>query len=66
MFGVIEDIFKKFGYLPIETPSMENLQTLAGKYGEEGEKLLFKVLNNGDFLHKADKEALAEMTVPDW
>lgn len=58
MFGIIEDVFVKFGYLPIETPSMENLQTLAGKYGEEGEKLLFKVLNNGDFLSKADKKAL--------
>ena len=41
-------MFKKFGYKPIETPSMENLSTLLGKYGEEGDKLLFKVLNSGD------------------
>ena len=61
MFGVIEEVFVKFGYLPIETPSMENLQTLAGKYGEEGEKLLFKVLNNGDYLQKADREALESL-----
>jgi histidyl-tRNA synthetase len=59
LFSVIESVFKKFGYLPIETPAMENLQTLAGKYGEEGDRLLFKVLNNGDFLKKADEEALA-------
>lgn len=58
MFSVIESVFQKFGYLPIETPAMENLQTLAGKYGEEGDRLLFKVLNNGDFLQKADTEAL--------
>ncbi|RLD22388.1 MAG: histidine--tRNA ligase [Bacteroidetes bacterium] len=61
MFSVIESVFKKFGYQPIETPAMENLQTLAGKYGEEGDRLLFKVLNNGDFLKKADADALAKM-----
>jgi len=61
MFSVIESVFKKFGYLPIETPAMENLQTLAGKYGEEGDRLLFKVLNNGDFLNKADSNALANL-----
>jgi len=59
MFSVMESVFKKFGYVPIETPAMENLQTLAGKYGEEGDRLLFKVLNNGDFLNKADPEALS-------
>lgn len=58
MFQVIESVFKKYGYLPIETPTMENLSTLTGKYGEEGDKLLFKVLNNGDFLSKANTEAL--------
>ncbi len=58
IFGVIEDVFKKYGYLPIETPAMENLSTLTGKYGEEGDKLLFKVLNNGDFLANADKDAI--------
>jgi histidyl-tRNA synthetase len=61
MFSVVESVFRKFGYLPIETPAMENLQTLAGKYGEEGDRLLFKVLNNGDFLKKADTEALSNM-----
>ncbi len=57
MFGVIEDIFKRYGYVPIETPVLENLSTLTGKYGEEGDRLLFKVLNNGDYLSKADDEA---------
>lgn len=58
LFSVIEEVFRRYGYAPIETPSMENLETLTGKYGEEGERLLFKVLNNGDFLSKADEEAL--------
>jgi len=53
-------VFKKYGYQPIETPTMELLETLTGKYGEEGDKLLFKVLNNGDFLKKADQNALSE------
>lgn len=60
IFDVIRKHFRRFGYQPIETPVMENLQTLTGKYGEEGDKLLFKVLNNGDFLAKADAKALAE------
>ncbi len=59
IFDTIKDVFVKYGYQPIETPTMENLSTLTGKYGEEGDKLLFKVLNNGDYLAKADKEALA-------
>ncbi len=59
IFGIIEQVFQTYGYLPIETPTMENLSTLTGKYGEEGDKLLFKVLNNGDYLAKANKEALA-------
>lgn len=50
IFGIIESVFKKYGFLPIETPAMEALETLTGKYGEEGDKLLFKILNNGDFL----------------
>ncbi|MBC7885424.1 MAG: histidine--tRNA ligase [Saprospiraceae bacterium] len=61
IFGIIESVFKTYGYLPIETPTMENLSTLTGKYGEEGDKLLFKVLNNGDFLSGADKEALEKL-----
>ena len=48
IFDTIKSVFRQFGYKPIETPSMENLSTLLGKYGEEGDKLLFKVLNSGD------------------
>ncbi len=58
IFDVIKRTFETFGYLPIETPVMENLSTLTGKYGEEGDRLLFKILNNGDFMSKADEEAL--------
>ena len=57
MFGVIETVFRTYGYVPIETPVFENLTTLTGKYGEEGDRLLFKILNNGDYLSKADDEA---------
>lgn len=60
IFGVIRRAFQLYGFQPIETPAMENLATLTGKYGEEGDKLLFKVLNNGDFLAKADEKALSE------
>ncbi len=59
IFDTIREVFVRYGYRPIETPTMENLSTLTGKYGEEGDKLLFKVLNNGDFLSKADEEALS-------
>ena len=58
IFSTIQEVFETYGYVPIETPVMENLQTLTGKYGEEGDKLIFKVLNNGDFLAKANDEAL--------
>ena len=58
IFNVIKQVFQTYGYVPIETPTMENLDTLTGKYGEEGDRLLFKVLNNGDFLAKANQEAL--------
>jgi histidyl-tRNA synthetase len=54
----IEESFISFGFKPIETPAMENLSTLTGNYGEEGDKLLFKVLNNGDFLSKVKLEIL--------
>jgi histidyl-tRNA synthetase len=50
IFDTIRKVFRLFGYQPIETPAMENLSTLLGKYGEEGDKLLFKILNSGDFL----------------
>jgi histidyl-tRNA synthetase len=52
IFDTIKKVFMKYGFQPIETPTMENLSTLTGKYGDEGDKLLFKVLNNGDYLSK--------------
>lgn len=58
IFDTIRRVFSKYGFQPIETPAMENLETLTGKYGEEGDRLLFKVLNNGDYLSKADEAAL--------
>ncbi len=58
IFDTIRSVFTKYGFQPIETPAMENLETLTGKYGEEGDRLLFKVLNNGDYLAKADGAAL--------
>lgn len=54
IFDTIRDVFKTFAFEPIETPSLENLSTLMGKYGEEGDKLLFKVLNSGDFMEGVD------------
>lgn len=59
IFDTIRAVFVKFGFQPLETPAMENLSTLTGKYGDEGDKLLFKILNNGDYLKDADAEALA-------
>jgi len=59
IFDIIRKHFRRYGYQPIETPVMENLSTLTGKYGEEGDRLLFKVLNNGDFLSKASEGDLA-------
>jgi histidyl-tRNA synthetase len=58
IFDTVRRVFIKYGFLPIETPVMETLDTLTGKYGEEGDRLLFKVLNNGDFLADADQTAL--------
>lgn len=52
--GVMRNNFEKFGFQPIETPSFENSETLMGKYGEEGDRLIFKILNSGDYLAKAD------------
>jgi histidyl-tRNA synthetase len=54
IFDTIKSIFRKYGYQQIETPSMEKLSTLTGKYGDEGDKLMFKILNNGDFLSDAN------------
>ncbi|MBL7826607.1 MAG: histidine--tRNA ligase [Saprospiraceae bacterium] len=59
IFDTIRAVFTKFGFQPLETPAMENLSTLTGKYGEEGDKLLFKILNNGDYLKEVDDETLA-------
>ncbi|MBR6926546.1 MAG: ATP phosphoribosyltransferase regulatory subunit, partial [Bacteroidaceae bacterium] len=58
IFQTIRDVYALYGYSQIETPAMENLSTLMGKYGEEGDKLLFKILNSGDFLSKVPSELL--------
>jgi histidyl-tRNA synthetase len=58
IFDTIRRSFQRYGYLPIETPAMENLSTLMGKYGEEGDKLIFKILNSGDFMDKVDDALL--------
>ena len=60
IFDSIKTEFKKFGFQAIETPSFENSDTLMGKYGEEGDRLIFKILNSGDFLKKADEKAYAD------
>ncbi len=56
----IKNSFELYGFQPIETPSFEKSETLMGKYGEEGDRLIFKILNSGDFLAKADENVLAE------
>ena len=58
IFSTIKDVFRLYGYQQIETPAMENLSTLMGKYGEEGDKLLFKILNSGDFLNTVQDSEL--------
>lgn len=58
IFDTIRSVFRLYGFAPIETPAMENLSTLMGKYGEEGDKLLFKILNSGDFLRGVDRALL--------
>ena len=64
IFDTIRETFRLFGYKQIETPAMENFSTLMGKYGEEGDKLLFKILNSGDFLRSASDEELDERNCP--
>ncbi|MDL2230718.1 histidine--tRNA ligase [Alistipes sp. OttesenSCG-928-L06] len=59
IFDTIKGVFRTYGFLPLETPAMENLSTLLGKYGDEGDKLLFKILNSGDFLSKVDPAELS-------
>lgn len=60
IIDTIKDVFKKYGFMPLETPAMENLSVLTGKYGDEGDQLLFRVLNSGDFLSKVSEEDLSQ------
>ena len=60
IFNTIRGVYALYGFQQIETPAMETLQTLMGKYGEEGDKLLFKVLNSGDYLSKITNEEIEE------
>jgi len=59
IFSTIKQVFEVYGFQPIETPSFENSSTLMGKYGEEGDRLIFKILNSGDYLNKVDEALLA-------
>ena len=63
IFDTIKSVFRKYGYQQIETPAMENLSTLTGKYGDEGDKLIFKILNSGDYLSKVDQQLLSSSNV---
>lgn len=58
IFDTIKTVFKKYGYQEIQTPTFENLNTLTGKYGDEGDRLIFKIINSGDYLSKAPEELL--------
>ncbi|MBN2683577.1 MAG: histidine--tRNA ligase [Bacteroidales bacterium] len=60
IFDNIRSVFQKYAFQPIETPAMENLSSLLGKYGDEGDKLLFRILNSGDFAAKIDEKAYSE------
>ena len=60
IFDTIGGVFRTYGYSPLETPAMENLSTLLGKYGDEGDKLLFKILNSGDYAAKLQPEELSQ------
>ena len=64
IFDTIREAFRLFGYKQIETPSLENLSTLMGKYGEEGDKLLFKILNSGDFMKGVNPADLESNNLP--
>lgn len=65
IFSTIQQVFELYGYQPIETPAMETLDTLLGKYGDEGDKLIFKILNSGDFVSKIPTNLLSEAITPD-
>lgn len=64
LFDTIKTVFKRYGFAPIETPSFELSSTLLGKYGEEGDRLIFRILNSGEKMRKADLEALAQDNLP--
>lgn len=64
IFETIKKVFRLYGYQPIETPAMENLSTLLGKYGEEGDKLLFRILNSGDFLSSVSEDDFSKKELP--
>ena len=67
IFDTVKSVYQRYGYLPIETPAMENIETLTGKYGEEGDRLIFKILNSGDFyqpIHKIITELIAQTSCP--
>jgi histidyl-tRNA synthetase len=64
IFDVIRSVFQRYGYLPLETPSMEQVETLTGKYGDEGDKLIFRVLDSGDYLKGVSDEALQTRQLP--
>ncbi|MBP5290811.1 MAG: ATP phosphoribosyltransferase regulatory subunit, partial [Paludibacteraceae bacterium] len=63
IFDTIRGVFRLFGFRQIETPAMENLSTLMGKYGEEGDKLLFKVLNSGEWRSAIDADQLMNSSI---
>ncbi|MFM9006079.1 MAG: ATP phosphoribosyltransferase regulatory subunit, partial [Flavobacteriales bacterium] len=60
IFDTIRSVFQRYGYLPLETPSMENVETLTGKYGDEGDKLIFRILDSGDYLKSVSDDALQQ------
>ena len=64
MFATIKEVFRRYGYPPIETPSFELSSTLLGKYGEEGDRLIFRILNSGEKMRKADLDALTQDNLP--
>ncbi|MGF1532980.1 MAG: histidine--tRNA ligase [Bernardetiaceae bacterium] len=66
IFQTIQTVFERYGFDPIQTPVMENLQTLTGKYGDEGDQLVFKILNSGDFLKKITPAMRSELDYQDW
>jgi histidyl-tRNA synthetase len=60
IFNTIRSVFQRYGYLPLETPSMENVETLTGKYGDEGDKLIFRILDSGDYLKSVPDDVLQQ------